>query len=210
MTKSRNNKFSKPEDSRRKRRLTDPEPDKEFVGLPGFGGTIEEEGVPPVRPECLESSVATDVPPAETRIKGKRTIPGLKARAVLEIRSARRELAAAAAEVARLKDALSVKEREPSIQSGGGSRRATDERGVGQLTEAEKDFNRRALLAKCSDEFRRHDLTKVQPIQKPFSGSQGQDLDDFLVRFEVRANNCGWSEQDKVLGLVEYVCYRRW
>ena len=205
MTKSRANKYSAPEDSRRKRRPTDPDPDRDFVELPGFDGAIEEEGVSPVLPECVESSVATDVPPAETRVKSKRTIPGLKPRAVLEIRSARRELAAATAEVARIKDALTIKEREFGIQSGCGSRRATDERGVSQLTEAEKDFNRRALLAKCSEEFRRHDLTKVQSIQNPFSGSQGQDLDDFLVRFEVRANNCGWTEQDKVLGLAYHL-----
>jgi hypothetical protein len=205
MTKPRAEKFSKPENSGRKRRPTDPEPDQEVAELPGFGGAIEEEGVSPEQPELREASATTDVPAAETQVKTKRTIPGFKARAVLEIRSARRELAAAAAEVARLKDALAVRESEPSVQPEGGSRRSADERGVGQLTEAEKDFNRRALLAKCSEEFRRHDLTKVQSIQNPFSGSQGQDLDDFLVRFEVRANNCGWTEQDKVLGLAYHL-----
>ena len=125
MTKSRiNTECSKPENSRRKRRLTDPESDPEFVGLPGFGDAIEEEGVSPVLPEYLESLIVTDVPPAETRVKSKRTISGLTSRVVLEIQFARRELAAAAAEVERLKDALAVNEREPSIQSGGGSRRA--------------------------------------------------------------------------------------
>ena len=90
---------------------------------------------------------------------------------MVEIQFARRELVAAAAEVDRLKDALADNEREISIQSGGGSRRATDERSVVQLTDAEKDFNRLALFAKYSEEFRRHDRTKIQSIQNPFSGS---------------------------------------
>ena len=170
---------------------------------PGFGRTIEEEGVP-LDSELLESDLGlTDGPPVPvTEPKRKRSVPGKKVKAR---REARELLAANAIELARLRDIIAARDEIPEDQPRGGLRRAQADQGHSQLSEAEKDVNRRGLLAKCSSEFRRHDLTKVMSIPNPFSGSQGQDIDDFLIRFEVRANNCGWSEQDKVMGLAYHL-----
>ena len=177
--------------------------DRSVEDVPGFGERTLEEGVFPT-PEVLDlGGVATDASPELSPVpRRKRVIPGSKARAAEKVRQAKAQLAENAAELARLKELIAIKELE---QLGGVGRRIPYDRGGSQLTEAEKDANRRALLAKCSDEFRRHDLTKIQSVPNPFSGSQGQDLDDFLVRFEVKANNCGWSEQDKVLGLAYHL-----
>ena len=183
----------------RKRRYDD----REVGCLPELGSGTEEEGVH-LEPEILESDAAlTDTAPEPAvEFKRKRTVLGKKAKA---IRATRKQLAATAAELAKLKEIMAAREFLPEDQPGGGLRRNPMDKGLNQLTEAEKDINRRALLAKCSMEFRRHDLTKVQSIPNPFSGGQGQDIDDFLVRFEVRANNCGWSEQDKVMGLAYHL-----
>ena len=176
--------------------------DREVEELPGFGSGTEEEGVP-LGQDFLESDPApTDAP---TRPKKKRAVPGNRAKAARAIRDARKQLAVTAAEVERLKEIIASREIVTEVQPGGGFRKVANDQGHSQLSETEKDANRRALLAKCSTEFRRHDLTKVQSVPNPFSGGQGQDLDDFLVRFEVRANNCGWSEQDKVLGLAYHL-----
>jgi hypothetical protein len=77
--------------------------------------------------------------------------------------------------------------------------------GTSSLSDHQKDANRRALLARCSEEFKRCDPLKQQPFPNPFTGSAVQDLDEFLIRFEVRANNCNWTEHDKVMGLAFYL-----
>ncbi len=204
MTKTRRGDISQKSKKRRARSPPGLEPDQ-IQEIPGFGGGSEEEGVPSYSDFLESDGVLTDTPPPEEPLQRKRVIPGLKARALKVIRSARAELAAAAEENARLKEALAVKVPEPDIQPGAGARRVFYDQTTSQPTEAEKDANRRALLAKCSEGFRKLDLTKVQSIPSPFSGGQGQDLDEFLVRFEVRANNCGWTEQDKVLGLAYHL-----
>ena len=181
--------------------------DPEIQDFPEFGVEFDEEGVFP-EPNVPESDgAATDASPVPIlKARRKRVTPGSKARVLKEIRAARTVLAAASAEVNRLKGVIASREPElDTLPESGTTRVLLDFVPTLPLTEANKDANRRALLAKCSDEFRRHDLTKVQSIANPFSGGRGQDLDDFLVRFEVRANNCGWTEQDKVMGLAYHL-----
>ena len=67
--------------------------------------------------------------------------------------------------------------------------------------DAQRDANRRHLMDKCSDDFRRRDPMKLQPFPHPFVGAPSQDLDEFFLRFEVRANIGNWTDQDKVMGL---------
>ena len=76
---------------------------------PGFGRTIEEEGVP-LDSELLESDLGlTDGAPVPvTEPKRKRSVPGKKVKAR---REARELLAANAIELARLRDIIAARER---------------------------------------------------------------------------------------------------
>lgn len=167
-----------------------------------------EEGVTPSNGVILEYSSGEDPAGATGRsAKRPKALPSRK-QLLVAMKDAKRQLARATAEVSRLKSVAVA--RELPRPGGGGSSVGSQEGSArlcsaGTRSEAEKDANRRALLAKCSEEFRRHDLTKVQAIANPFSGGPGQDLDEFLLRFEVRANNCGWTDQDKVLGLAYHL-----
>ena len=212
MTKSRKGEFkskkSAPELTGKSPSPIDPEIDADL----GFDGLFEEVGVRP-DPELLEGSgVTTDEPTAGRRPQLRKRGSLINRHLVREMRQTKAQLANAAAEVARLKDSIAALDRDPvatrellTTTSTGARRPEVQGINTSALTETEKDANRRALLARCSDEFRRHDLTKVQSIPNPFSGAAGDDFDEFLVRFEVRANNCGWTDQDKVMGLVYHL-----
>ncbi len=71
-----------------------------------------------------------------------------------------------------------------------------------QTTKEQKDTNRRLQLEKCSTEFQRRYHLRTQAFSNPFTGAHNQNLEEFVQRFELWANRGGWTESDKVYGML--------
>ncbi len=58
------------------------------------------------------------------------------------------------------------------------------------------------LRERCSMSYRNCDMLKQVQFERPFDGSNRENMDDFLIRFEHRALMACWSEADQIVQLV--------
>ena len=199
----------------RPRKIPATDGEEEVELIPELDLPFREEGVPG-ESESTGSGQTDDGSAARRRARRREAVL-VKEQLMDELRAARERFDAVTEELTRIKRSTATdpatvptplnpgNAANVSMFENPGGPQARGRVSTSQPTDTEKDANRRALLARCSEEFRRRDPLKQPPIPHPFTGAAGQDLDEFLLRFEVRANNCNWTEADKVMGLAYHL-----
>ena len=216
MTKKRANTTTTPEEflapePRRDRQGSSPDPQQEFLeeGVSHLSDSSNSSARGAVRTSTVD---LTDLQARRNARKARQAREAEDRRTLmLELEATKANFEAMQGEMERLKSAVPPKPDQlpgfrgplPALDQGPpsvlGSGTLPPEPPLSE--DAQRDANRRHLMDKCSEDFRRRDPMKLQPFPQPFVGAPSQDLDEFFLRFEVRANIGNWTDQDKVMGL---------